>query len=288
LQGNQTKYFSLLSGSPAIDVASQDICPSADQIRTAARPKDGNGNGSAECDLGSVEAEAVQFRSPTPTNTKTSTPEATLTGSATPLETPDGATSTPIPTGTAGVPSATPTATPLVEGTELLQNGDFEQKDATEEPSLSPWTVKNGSGDKMKCNKPDKVLARTGQCAFQFKGNVGENAKLTQTITSDIITFIPGERLTLNLYINTKNPSVSGKVKLSVKYTDTTLTPDKVSLNLRPTSGYEAFNGEVTLKSGGVAKVKLSISHKSGSGKIYVDSISLRHTEVEPRLLSLP
>jgi hypothetical protein len=288
LQGIRFKYFSLLSGSPAIDVASEDICPSSDQLGTDARPKDGNGDGSAECDLGAVEADTVIFMSPTPTNPQTSTPEATVTGTVIPYETPVGTTPTPTPTGTADDPVVTPTVTPLVEGTELLQNGDFEQKDATEKPVLSPWTVKNGSGDKMKCNKPDKLIARTGQCAFQFKGNVGENVKLTQTITSDTITFVPGETLTLNLYINTKNSGVSGKVKLSVKYTDSTLAPDKVSVNLRPTSGYEVFAGQTTLKSGDVAKIKLLVSHKSASGKVYVDSISLRHTEVEYGLLPLP
>jgi CSLREA domain-containing protein len=47
-------YFPLLSGSPAIDVGDNGICPTIDQ-RGVTRPQDGNGDGSAICDLGSYE-----------------------------------------------------------------------------------------------------------------------------------------------------------------------------------------------------------------------------------------
>jgi hypothetical protein len=267
-------------------------------------------------------ATATPTKTPSTTKTKTATPTKTLAVTPTPTKTlMSGATATPtntlVLTGTAGAtttptmtlegtmaasptadattavtstapaPSYTPTATPLLEGTELLQNGNFEQTDNNGKIMLSPWTVKDASGDKVKCNKSDKQVAYNGQCAFQFKGNEGEKAVLEQDIELDTTTFVTGETLKLNLYINTKNPSVSGKVKLSVKYTDNLLSPDKVSLNLLPTNGYEAFTGEVSIKSGDVAKIKLAINHKGASGKVFVDSVSLRQLEVTP-LLALP
>jgi len=53
--GGPTLTHALLSGSPAIDAAHPDGCPSVDQ-RGAPRPVDGNGDGVAACDIGSYEA----------------------------------------------------------------------------------------------------------------------------------------------------------------------------------------------------------------------------------------
>ncbi|MBC8100949.1 MAG: hypothetical protein H7Y11_16025, partial [Armatimonadetes bacterium] len=117
-----------------------------------------------------------------PTNTPTHTPTDTL---------PPTQTFTPSPTITPGGPTLTPTQTPTTEPTatatpdpsltELLTNNSFEtDSDGNKIPD--GWTGSNtalANTDKVKCNKdtnddgiPDKIFARTGSCAFEFKGNV--------------------------------------------------------------------------------------------------------------------
>jgi hypothetical protein len=264
-------YYPLQPNSPAIDAGTSNICPNTDQ-RGAARPVDGNGDGTAACDIGAYEAP----------NSDPSTPDGST---PTPTETPGGPTATPTATITPGGPTFTPTPsltpTEPTSGTEVVGNGGFEQ-------ALSAWTVKSGTSDKVKCNKPDKIISHTGDCAFQFKGGAGENAKLVQNASVGNFTFITGQTLDLSVFVNAKSPAVSGKVKLVLSYTDSTLAPEKVSLNLTSTSNYEPLTGQVTLKSGSVAKLKLQIGHKSASGKVFIDSVSLLQSEAERGLIPLP
>jgi hypothetical protein len=217
---------------------------------------------------------------PTATPTSTATPTATtepgqtLTATATP----DG-TTTATPTIT-----VTPTATP--EGIELLGNGDFESQAASAR-DLTPWTLKNPSGDKIKCNKETKIIANTGECAFMLRGAVGELTSLTQKVAVESFTFAPDETLTLIAYVNAKGVP-QGKFKLRVKYVDTTLPTGKLNLDLIQTDGYELLSGDVTLLDDEVASIKLTISHRTPSGKVYVDTISLLQIEAASALLPLP
>jgi uncharacterized repeat protein (TIGR01451 family) len=55
--GGPTATHALLSGSPAIDAATNSDCPATDQ-RGVARPVDGNGDSVAACDIGAFEATA--------------------------------------------------------------------------------------------------------------------------------------------------------------------------------------------------------------------------------------
>ncbi|HEX2619997.1 MAG TPA: ExeM/NucH family extracellular endonuclease, partial [Phototrophicaceae bacterium] len=100
----------------------------------------------------------------TATITPSATPsvEATFTSTPTPSETPGEGT----PTNTPDAPTLTPTAT-IDAGTELLVNGGFEAKTGNGKPDLTPWTLKNAVGDKIKC---DVTIAFEGTCAFLFKG----------------------------------------------------------------------------------------------------------------------
>jgi hypothetical protein len=164
-------------------------------------------------------------------------------------------------------PTATPTATSTPPIVSLLQNGGFEALDIT------PWTVKNATGDKIKC-KVEK--AYSGNCAYAFKGSEGENTSLQQTITPSGINFVLDDAFDLSLFVN-------GKIKLKVSYSDGTLA-DKFSQDM-PTNGiYTEVSRRLALNSPNVEKIKLQIKHQSATGKVYVDDVSLIHDVGNGRL----
>jgi N-acetylneuraminic acid mutarotase len=232
----------------------------------------------------------------------TSTPEATATSDSTgeathtpqpptntpggPTETPNASTSTPDSTSTATAttdPAVTPTATDMLPtGTpdgsiELLVNGSFEVDNGGDKVP-DGWKGKQLSSDKIKCNKdkdgdgiPDKIVAQDGNCAFQFKGGVGENARLAQTVSGG--SFGAGDTLTLSGYVNTK--AGSGRLQVKVKYGDST-SKTKLSAEFVVTDGYQLLTDTDALASGNVAKIKAQIKHTSTAGKVRVDGMSLR------------
>ncbi|HEX2619710.1 MAG TPA: hypothetical protein VHL11_06175, partial [Phototrophicaceae bacterium] len=176
---------------------------------------------------------------------------------------------------TSPTPTATPTATPteIPYGTELVVNGGFE------DTALLPWSVKNNTGDKIKCDKPGKPVAHTGTCAFRFKGGVGEKGKLLQILDLTTVTFAAGDTLEFSLYLNASSAAATGKAKLVIQYADDTAS-HILSLNLVTTAGYQRLDDEYILLSGAVSKLKILVKHKSPAGKIYLDDISLTHSAV--------
>jgi hypothetical protein len=206
-------------------------------------------------------------------------------------ETPDGPTSTPtdaatevptdVPTNTPGGPTETATPTEEPPGTELLDNGDFENLDGDGKPDITPWVVKNSSGDKAKCNKdkdgdgiPDKIFANTGNCAFAFKGVTAEAGKLEQTIDLTGLTLNVGDTLNLTFAAQTKGGG-EGKAKVVFKYGDDTKT--KISVTVGATDDvYAPFAGTADLTSADITKSKINFKMTTEVGKMYVDGVSLR------------
>jgi hypothetical protein len=183
-------------------------------------------------------------------------------------------------------PDVTPTAS---VGTELLSNGGFEARDAAEKPILSPWTIKNATGDKIKCNKDkdgdgtlDKIYANNGDCGFVFKGGAGENSKIQQNGNLSSITPAAGDGLNVQMFLNT-SVSVDGKIKVVVKYTDGT-TKSKITEAIEATTGYQSVGGNTTLASAAVEKIKVSIGFKGTSGKVLLDDVSLVYSSAAPRI----
>lgn len=162
-------------------------------------------------------------------------------------------------------PTATATDVP-VNGTELVVNGGFEDQ-------LNGWTLKNAVGDKVKCDSETKIVAYEGICAFKFKGGAGENSKLQQVLT---VSGTPAadDTIDLSAYLNAKKETVSGKMKLVVKYGDG--SSSKSIATFAPSlEGYILIAGDqIVLTSADVSKVKLIISHKSPNGKAYLDAVS--------------
>jgi predicted outer membrane repeat protein len=287
LTGNPV-YFPIAPGSSAFNKAANctylssgsnsffaNGSPVLRDQRGSERPQDGG------CDSGSYEI----VLNPTPTPSKTRTP----TGTAVP----------PTITGTPKPPTATftpapPTLTPTITSTgipyvELISNGGFEAK-AQGQPETLGWNVKSPKGDKVKCNKAQKLVSRTGECAFKFKGSEQENTKLIQKLTPTNVKFFNGDQLIFRSYVKAINPTTAGKIKVVVRYTDST-PKGKIQLMLIQTSAYTEYKGSYVVLSPNVQKIKVLIGHNSTSGKAYIDDVSLVKTLLISRdadLLPLP
>ncbi len=197
-----------------------------------------------------------------PTATPT-TPPPTLTN------TPDAPPTLPPLTAT-----PTPTHTPLPDDTvELLVNGGFETE-------LNGWKLKNPTKDKVKCNKPEKLIAFEGACVFQFKGGAGENSKLQQSVDVVANAIGVGAKLTLDGAVWTKG-NVSSKVMVKVKYASRPtekLVVDVGSATAKQWTNFSALQPTLTLAIVDTpTAVKVQIRHSSASGTVRYDALSLMH-----------
>lgn len=176
-------------------------------------------------------------------------------------------------------PVMTPmTATPVAPN-ELMSNSGFEGEfvgDAV--GSLSQWKVKNGQGDKVKCNRPNRIVSLTGDCAFQFKGSVDENSKLEQTIDVVSSAFANTKGLNFNTWVFPKNANVNAKAIITVKYSDNT-DKTKRSLTIPPIKAYLPLSNQIPFASSLLDKIKVQFSNKSPNGKLYIDEVSLQIVE---------
>jgi hypothetical protein len=231
-----------------------------------------------------------------PTETPTDTPVDTNTPGG-PTETP---TDTPVDTNTPGGPTETATEAPTDEATvtpteeagiELVINGGFENLGGDGKPDVTPWVIKNASGDKAKCNKdkdgdgiPDKIFANTGNCAFVFKGLAGEAGKIQQNL--DLTSIVPavGGGLDLSFFAQGKG-GATVKTKVVFKYADSSKT--KITVESDGNEAYTEFTGAEVLTSADVSKAKVSVGTRSTSGKVNVDDVSLIYTDPSG-LISLP
>ena len=208
-----------------------------------------------------------------PTATPT-TPPPTLTN------TPDAPPTLPPLTA-----SPTPTHTPLPDDTvELLVNGGFES-------DLNGWKLKNPTKDKVKCDKPEKVIAFEGACVFQFKGGAGENSKLQQSVDLAVNPVSAGDTLTLDGAVWTKG-NISSKVMVKVKYASR--PPAKIVVNVagapaKQWTDFSAVQPSLSVPLADVpTAVKVQIKHSSASGKVRYDALSLTHQSNILPTLGLP
>jgi hypothetical protein len=190
-------------------------------------------------------------------------------------------------------PNATPTTgpEPTVQGpppgsAELLVNNSVEVDDnGNKQPDK--WKGKNlGTGDKLKCNKPEKskILAHSGRCAFAFKG-IGTKAKLEQSIKQDALvpyTLIGGDVMRAAIYASGKSiPADAAVFKIKVKYTDPAAGVNgdgkdklKLQITLAAEGVYQLFEQTLLLATA-PSDIKTQIQFKAPSGKLYVDDMSI-------------
>ncbi|MBC8099635.1 MAG: hypothetical protein H7Y11_09345, partial [Armatimonadetes bacterium] len=228
-----------------------------------------------------------------PTNTPTHTPTDTLppTQTLTPTQT-----FTPSPTITPGGPTLTPSQTPSTEPTatgtpdpsltELLVNTGFET-DVNGDKIPDGWTGSNtalAKTDKVKCNKdtnddgiPDKIFARTGSCAFEFKGNVTAETSKIFFKPLDFSAITNGATVTLSVYIDPRSGTPAAKfAQANIKFSDGTKT--KLLLNIPGgllTYTLQTNSTVIDLTGRSVASVKVDLRYNGISGKFLVDDVSL-------------
>ncbi|HEX2620693.1 MAG TPA: hypothetical protein VHL11_11105, partial [Phototrophicaceae bacterium] len=165
---------------------------------------------------------------------------------------------------------------------ERLADGGFEGE------LLYFWSQKNVTGDKVKCNTPEKQVAFEGECAYRFKGGVGEKSKLIQN--AETVYVLAGKDLTLSGMVNAKG-APNATVKVIVTYQNTSLPKGKLKAKINaPTSGYQPLTGNLSLTlSDDALAIKVQFGNKSVSGKIYLDALSLTTTgSATANLISLP
>jgi hypothetical protein len=203
----------------------------------------------------------------TATNT-TSTLEPTITPQATQSET-----ATPQPTlaqsetpaSTSTTSASTPTSEPICE---LILNGGFEMAGETAKLAAN-WNGKGLLRDKRIENKPDKVVAYSGNFAFQFKGSDG--GKITQNIES---VDGCGSTLTLTAWVEGKNLS-GARVQAKVIYANENPVKLRLDTNeLNGTYAYKPLTASLTL-TGEVEQIKVQLRMKNGGGRLRIDDVSL-------------
>ena len=161
---------------------------------------------------------------------------------------------------------------------DLLDNGSFEI-DADGDKVPDGWTLRNGTKDKLKCNKTledgtVKEKAHTGECAFLFKSSASERSKLKQAQDVSHLDIGPASVLTFQGYMKVPEPGVRGAIKLKVLYKDDTIEASRERLQLQQTVGYVGLTKPITL-SAEVSKVKVVVKHTTTRpGKVFLDSFS--------------
>jgi hypothetical protein len=166
-------------------------------------------------------------------------------------------------------------------GSHRLVNGGFEE-------TTTSWTQKNPTSDKAKCNKPDKIIAFEGECAYMFKGGVGENSKLVQN--GDTLYVLAGKDLIFSGMVNAKG-AVNISVKVIITYKDESLPKGKLKAKrVAPTTGYQPWD-DSTLRLNlpdDALVIKIQFGNKSTSGKVYLDGLTLQTLAPTPVALPLP
>ncbi len=166
----------------------------------------------------------------------------------------------------------TATSTPQAGAVELITNGGFETPSSSDPKQPASWNVKNPTGDKLKCNKPEKVIAHSGLCAFKFKGKPGEQARLKQLAAASEVQ--PGETLSLSAFVWAKNTQPGlNRIKVVVVYP--TAPKEKLLLKVEQNgTDYEALTASTTAPET-PDKIKVIVRSRSETGRTLIDDLSL-------------
>jgi hypothetical protein len=148
------------------------------------------------------------------------------------------------------------------------------------ESDLDWWTVVNKTGDKVVCNTATATFSRSGNCAFRFKGSVGENSQLKQSygvlrrVPAAGYRAPPAFALYLGAFIDAP-ASVRGTMKLTLTLTDSSKVKAKVALS--GSGNYKWIQTPyITYPSEqGIIAILIGLIHRSESGKTYLDDFEI-------------
>lgn len=159
----------------------------------------------------------------------------------------------------------------------LLKNNGFEDYDATTKLPTS-WTGKNLTSDAVVCNKvyanpnkPPKIFAQSGKCAFRFTGAVNENAQLLQNVDGSLL--IEDDKLRFSGFVSGKQLVGTVTATMRVIYQDQINQPETVKFTAQTGAyGYTSFSQTLTID-GPVKVVKVILQSKAKSGAILFDTL---------------
>ncbi len=188
----------------------------------------------------------------TPSETSTPTSAATLTASAT-----DTHTSTATETPNGRIP------------TQLLANQGF---DSAENP-LARWSLTHRPIER----RDDRARLDSIQRVFMFRGGIDEHTTLKQVMRPDGLDLRAGDSLSIQLvYRNTAElPDV--RVRVDVTYGDGTPRTRLLMLVNETSAEYRLIDNSLTLNSGAVKKIVVTLIHRSASktNRVNIDRVDL-------------
>jgi hypothetical protein len=161
---------------------------------------------------------------------------------------------------------------------ELLTNGSFES-------SLSGWTFTNPIGDKVKCDAVVPArFAHSGICGLQLTGTAGVTTKLRQPLTT--IVGAAGDTISLGVWAKGRSLNTTVLVKAVLM---TSAGRQTVKFKL-PLGTYAfAFQSNSAVLIGALLSGNVQIVVRSGSGKVFIDDVSLQvYGRAARSLLPLP
>lgn len=95
-----------------------------------------------------------------------------------------------------------------------IQNTGFETADSGQIGKAQMWNGANLTKDKRTCNtiSPPATYSHTGDCAFLFKGGIGEKSKISQKVKLGATSLVAGSPLTLSAWVSSSSNTVLAQV----------------------------------------------------------------------------
>ncbi len=159
---------------------------------------------------------------------------------------------------------------------ELILNGGFELP-GTADQAAANWKARNLlNSDKQVCNKlnrpnkPDKIVAHEGSCAFQFKVSV-TNVKRAIVQKTNVVFGSAGETLNYGLWAQGKNIGSGSKIMVKAVYPDKTKSKSTIAI---PLGTYPYQQLQNTLPLTGTANKLVVKIIVGGEGRLWVDNVS--------------
>lgn len=160
---------------------------------------------------------------------------------------------------------------------ELLKNRGFENPGGTAKDAAQ-WTRINADNDWRICNKdPNPPVADTGECAFRFAGKAGRTTTLTQTIQP--VAVQKDDTIYLGGFVKATQLALTNgdaQLRLIVDYQNG--EKDMVIIPVSEgTYDYIGVDAPPLLLARKVKKLRVQVRLINGSGKLFVDTLSLWH-----------